>query len=257
LRFERKDYGKAKEILEPLATSNAPEREKAMYRLAWTHHMLEDGPATARAYEAFAKAFPRSPLLPEVALLAAKAYLKDGDTTKAAAIFRGVVERGGDDGQMEIALVSLGVCLAQDREFTEAAKRFEDLLARYPKSTLAYRARFGAGWSAENLGKLDDAVAKYRAVAAETKTATGARAAVPDRPVPRDAEAVQGRHRRVPPGPRQLPVRRVVREGAPPGRGVLRGRRGRGERAQVLRRGVHLLPDRDEAKLAKERLAKL
>jgi TolA-binding protein len=183
IEFERKEYGKALAVLAPMAGTAGPGgsippplREKVLYRTVWTHHMLEDAGATLAAEERFQKEFPSSPLAPELAVLAAKAHLAMGDPAKAGAVFRSIAEARPDGPEGEAAALGQAECLAEERKFAEARKRFEEFLARRPKSPSAYRARFGIAWSDENLGRLDEAIALYRQVARETAAPTGARA---------------------------------------------------------------------------------
>jgi TolA-binding protein len=70
----------------------------------------------------------------------------------------------------------LGEILLEDRKFDKAAERFKAFLKRHPDSSLAYRAHFGQGWALENQGNLAGATERYRQVTRETKTATAARA---------------------------------------------------------------------------------
>ena len=64
----------------------------------------------------------------------------------------------------------------QERKLDEARKRFEAFLSAFPESATKYRARFGLAWIDESQGRLDQAVTRYREVARETATPTGARA---------------------------------------------------------------------------------
>ncbi len=176
LELELKDYARAEEILAPIASAQGPQREKALYRLVWCRQMTGDSKGVAAAYEAFAKEFPSSELVSELALLAARAHSKNGDPEKAEIIFSSIAERKPEKPEAEAALVSLGECLLEERKFEEARARFQTFLERYPGSSFAYRARFGGAWADENLGQIDEAVEKYKQVVKESRTATAARA---------------------------------------------------------------------------------
>jgi len=176
LEFDRKAYDRAKELLGPLAGGQGPHREKALYRLAWTNHMLEDAEGTIAAHDALSKEFASSPLRGEAALLAARAHLKQGDHANAGAIFKALYDATPQGPAGEAALLGFAECLVEERKLDEARKRFEAFLSRFPESVTAYRARFGLGWIDESQGRLDQAVTKYREVARSTATPTGARA---------------------------------------------------------------------------------
>ena len=179
LEFERKDYSKAKKLLEPLASAGelkAAQREKVLYRLLWCHHFLEEPDRALSCYEVFKKDFASSELLAELTLLAAKAYLKKGEQAKAGKIFLAIAESKPGSEEAQLALVSYAECLAEEKKFEDARESFRSFLERYAKSSVAYRARFGQAWAEENLGRLDEAMEKYRKVARETTTVYGARA---------------------------------------------------------------------------------
>jgi TolA-binding protein len=179
LQFERKEYAKAKDLLEPLAAAKdlkGVQREKVLYRLIWCRHFLEQPDRALSEYEAFRKEFGSSNLLPELTLLAAKAYLKRGEPAKAGRVFLSIAESKPESEEAQVALVSYAECLAEEKKFEDSRERFGGFLERYPKSSVAYRARFGQAWAEENLGRLDEAMEKYKKVAKETTTIYGARA---------------------------------------------------------------------------------
>ncbi|HVR75184.1 MAG TPA: tetratricopeptide repeat protein [Planctomycetota bacterium] len=176
LEFDRGNHAAAREVLQPLGDAAGPHREKALYRLVWCAHMLGEAEAVIAAREVFEKAIRQSPLSTELGLLAAQAHLKLGSHEKAGAIFEAVAEAKPPLPESEMALLGHAECLVEARKFERAAARFRAFLDRYPGAEAAYRARFGEAWAAENLGRLEEAMEKYRKVVKETKTPTGARA---------------------------------------------------------------------------------
>jgi TolA-binding protein len=176
LEFERREYARAREILDRASSVKGPRREKVLYRLAWSQHMLGDARQTIAAYEALEKEFPKSELLAEIGILAAKAHLQEGRHARAAQVFRAIADAKGSGPEAEAALLGLAECLAEERKFDEARKRFQAFIQKHPESPSLARARFGIAWADENAGKLDEAVALYRQVARESASAIGARA---------------------------------------------------------------------------------
>ncbi len=176
LEFERKNYAETKKLLAPLANLDGAQQPDVLYRLAWSHHLLGEPKDTVGVFETFAAKHTKNDLYPEIAFLAAKSLLTLEQVTKAGELFRSIAAQFPEAKETELALVSYGECLVEDRKFTEGQKIFAGFVRRYPKSDVLYRAQFGLGWCLENQGSIDAAEKSYRAVVAATNTPTGARA---------------------------------------------------------------------------------
>jgi TolA-binding protein len=176
MQLERREYASARKSLEPLGEKTGPHQEKALYRLAWCHHYLDEPARVVALHERFARAFAASPLAGEVALLGARAYLGQGQHAKAGEVFRAIAEARPGTPEGELARVSQGECLAEGRKYAEAAALFAAFLKEHPESPHAPRASFGRAFSLENLDRRDEAMPLYRAVAAASRTEAGARA---------------------------------------------------------------------------------
>jgi TolA-binding protein len=178
LQFEAEDYRGALKQLEPLLELRQGEElsNRALYRATWCYHKLGDFSHTIRSYEAYARNAPKSEWLPELAFLAAKAHFETHDLGEAAKLFQSIYTRYPKHPEAEFALVGHGECLSEERAFPAARQRFQHFLKAYPESGLVYRARFGLGWVMENTGQLDEAMEVYRTVVRETSTPTAARA---------------------------------------------------------------------------------
>lgn len=176
LELESKRPAEARVALEPLARRECPQREKALYRLAWAFHSLEQPEEVVATQASLASLYPQSELLGEVTLLAGRALAARGENGKAVDLFLAVVARGPEAAGADLALVGLGEALAEERRFEEAQKAFVKFLSVHPKSPQVYRARFGLAWSLENLGQVDEALEKYREAARDARTPLAARA---------------------------------------------------------------------------------
>jgi TolA-binding protein len=120
--------------------------------------------------------WPQSALLGEVALLAAKAHGAAEGPEKAEAILRKAAAGPPDAEDTKRATLALGECLAESRKFADSLAVFDGFLERYPKDPAMARARLGRAWALENQGDLDAALEAYREVAATDRTPTGTRA---------------------------------------------------------------------------------
>lgn len=166
----------ALKLLEPLAKIDSPLQVEALYRLSWCYHKMEDAAGTVRAYEAFTRAAPESDLAAELAYLAAKAHLRQGNAARAGELFGLIRTRFPESREAELALLGRAECLGEEEDFEGAKREFEEFLRLYPSSAAAYRAHFGLGWAEEHLGRLPAAKEHYRRVPGATTTPTAARA---------------------------------------------------------------------------------
>lgn len=255
LEFDRGAYAEAKALLSPLA--GASPNEKALYRLAWCSYQLGEHADAIACEKAFSEAFPESEFRDELALVAARSHLALGRAGEAEAIFRRVASGPADREESKLAAVSLGECLLESRKFREAAEAFREFLARNPEGGLAYRARFGLAFARENLGDGEDAIRLYRRVVEETDTAFAARAqfqigqclAARERYEDAIVEFLQVPARF---GYREWTSRALLQVA-----GCFEALGDREKARKYYREVIESHPDRDEAALARERLARL
>lgn len=64
---------------------------------------------------------------------------------------------------------------AQQQRWDESLVAAEQLISRFPMSTYAPLARYASAWANQNLGKLDQSLVAYRALADSGRTALAAR----------------------------------------------------------------------------------
>jgi TolA-binding protein len=158
------------------ASAAAPEvREKALYKLCWCYRRLGRGDDLVKTFRALRRSFADSKHLAEAAALAGRALLQARLYTEAADAFRVAIERGAGTPHAEEAVVELAECLNGERRFAEARAQLQSFLEKHAASKLRPQANFLSGWAAENLGDFDEAVRQYRE-AARPASAVAARA---------------------------------------------------------------------------------
>jgi TolA-binding protein len=175
LHFDAGRVARAQELLEPLAGADGPLRERALYRLAWCQHRAADLGAMKKSLGALEAGFASSPRTSEIALALASALVEAKDFKAAAEIFARITERSPEPPEAELARVCLAECRNEEHEFAAAQTAAGAFLERYPESQLRARAHFARGWAREALGEVDSAIADYKQ-AIGTGAAVSARA---------------------------------------------------------------------------------
>jgi len=122
---------------------------EALFRLAELEHQLGNPPEAQRIFERFIREFPQHALAPaarekeQVAAVAALYAQADRNPEKALAMANAFTNRADVVG--EEALFLRGVLLFNGGQLLDAARSFEALLARFPRSNRADEAHFNAG----------------------------------------------------------------------------------------------------------------
>ena len=162
LELEAGEVRSAKELLAPLATMPGETGEKALYRLSWCHYRERDIDALAAAGRSLEERHPSSPRVHEASILLARLLVETKRFGEAAKIFERIATSRAGTDEGDLALVSWGESLNEERKFADSRRTLELHLRRYPESPYAERARFALGWAAESQGDIDDALGHYK-----------------------------------------------------------------------------------------------
>ena len=161
------------------ATDRGPLVEQARHKLAWTFVMRKDHARAAEAFTAQLAAAPNGPLAADAqAMLGESLLALDRPAEAAQAFARAVADAGrlSSDDMRAAAFIRAAEAAARERKWPESLALAERFLAANPAAPRAPEARYAAAWARQNLGRLDDALAGYRAVAEAGRTELAARA---------------------------------------------------------------------------------
>jgi len=154
--------------------------EQASYRLGACRLELGAFEEAASALEPFVADFRGSDLRASALLLRGEALLKASRVQQAAESFEIVIDQHGDTEHVLPALLRLGEATAILQLWSRSEAAFAAWLEREPADgeggEMWFQARFGLGWSRENQGRFDEAMADYSQVVARHEGATAARA---------------------------------------------------------------------------------
>jgi cellulose synthase operon protein C len=184
-RFAKGDWAAAEEAYRSAiaavgsSTDKGVLLEQARHKLGWTFVMRKDH---ARAVEAFAAqlaAAADGPLAADAETMRGESLLALGRPAEAAAAFADAVARADKLSSADMraaAFIRAAEAAAGERKWEESLAIAERFMKREPDSPRAAEARYAAAWARQNLGRLDEALAGYRAIADASRTEIAARA---------------------------------------------------------------------------------
>jgi TolA-binding protein len=175
-------YRAAVDRAEPAAKAgktNAALVEQARHKLAWTFVSRGDQAAAAQAFADQLANHPGGPLAADAEVMRGESLFKAGRLAEAAAAFQSAVadpKRPPSADLRGLAFVRGAEALASEEKWAESLALADRFIASEPTSPQAPQARYAAAWARQNLGRLDEALAGYRAVADAARTEIAARA---------------------------------------------------------------------------------
>jgi TolA-binding protein len=161
------------------AAYNAALLEQARHKLAWTFVSRGDHAAAAQAFAEQLARYPDGPLAADAEAMRGESLFKAGKPAEAAVAFQAALadpRRLPSPELRGLAVVRGAEALANQEKWAESLVMADRFVAAEPTSPQAPQARYAAAWARQNLGRLDEALAGYHAVADAARTEIAARA---------------------------------------------------------------------------------
>jgi len=161
------------------ASRNASLLEQARHKLAWTFVSRGDHKAAAQSFAEQLSRHPGGPLTADAQAMQGESLFKAGRLAEAAAAFQAALsdpKRLPSADLRGLAFVRGAEALASQEKWAESLAVADRFIAAEPTSPQAPQARYAAAWARQNLGRLDEALAGYRALADAGRTEIAARA---------------------------------------------------------------------------------
>lgn len=153
--------------------------EQARHKLGWTRLRQKDFAAAGQAFAAQLTAAPQGAFAADAQALLGEALLQQGKVADAAQAFAKALAPDVSLSSRELrdtTFIRAADAAARQEKWQESLALAERFLAAAPQSPLAPEGRYAAAWARQNLGRLDEALAGYRAIADGPRTELAARA---------------------------------------------------------------------------------
>jgi len=183
LRWDAADHEAAaalyRRALDAAADPAGPIAERALHKLGWAGIMRGDQAAAADAFTRQLAAVPQGPLAADGQAMLGQALVSLGRIADARVALAAALARPAALSSPEMR-ASAFIRAAEAAAAAEAWQESLDLSLRFlaaePGSPQAPQARYAAAWALQHLGRLDEAVGRYRAIADGPPTDLAARA---------------------------------------------------------------------------------
>lgn len=142
-------------------------RESALYRLAVTHHNLQDLAKSAETFEALLKAYPETSHAAEAYLRLGDYYVRDEkDIVRAVEMFEASIREDEAGAYRGESLKGLALARYATKDLDGAAEMFLNLIQEYPDVTLNEDAYAWLGQHLFDQKKYSDAATAFEALLA-------------------------------------------------------------------------------------------
>lgn len=153
--------------------------EQAWHKLGWTRLMQKEHAGAAEAFTAQLAAAPTGGFAADARALLGDALLQQGKVADAERAFATALAPDAALSSAELrdaTFVRAAEAAARQEKWQESLALADRFLAAAPQSPLVPQGRYAAAWARHNLGRLDEALAGYRAIADGPRTDLAARA---------------------------------------------------------------------------------
>ena len=151
--------------------------EKAAHKLGWSLYQQKKLEPAAKAFEAQLADFPNGELAADAQFMIAEALFSQNNYDAALAAYRKSFQRPNRNKEFRaLAHLHAGQALAQKKKWSESFEVLERAIGEFPDSAYLPELRYESGWAQQNLGKPDEALARYQQVVAQTDREVSARA---------------------------------------------------------------------------------
>ncbi len=177
--YERKDYPQAATNYEAARTKAGQNDlgEKAAHKLAWSRYQQGDLAAATQAFQQQLADFSTGPLAADAQFMIAEALFGQQKYEAAVDAYQRSFARPSDNPQFQaLAHLHAAQTLAQQEKWDASLELLGRAIEKFPNSVYLPELRYESAWALQNLGRADEALARYKQVVAETDREVSARA---------------------------------------------------------------------------------
>jgi len=149
--------------------------EKATHKLGWAYFRQGEFDNARKTFDFQRSQFPQSPLAGDASFMLAESLFKLSKYEEAQAVYQQVKNPAGKDFAV-LALLHAGQAAAQLKQWDRGLQLLERAAKEFPQSDYLPEILYEQGWAKQQQGKLDDAIALYESVTAQSDAEVAARA---------------------------------------------------------------------------------
>ena len=151
--------------------------ERAGHKLGWTYYQQGQFDRAQEVFQTQLDGFPQGELAAEGRFMLGESLFYEKKYSEAQAAYALALEHP-PAGQESRALLHLHAAqtLAQSKQWAESLGLLESGLKQFPESAYLPEMLYESGWAQQNLGKREDAIARYEKAAAASDREVSARA---------------------------------------------------------------------------------
>ena len=177
--YQARDYAQAATHYQAARdkSQNSELGEKSAHKLGWSLYQQGQREPAAKTFEKQLAEFPQGELAADAQLMIAESLFGDKKYDAALVAYQRSFERPGSNQEFQaLARLHAGQALAQQKKWSESFDLLDKALIAHPNSAYVPELRYESAWAQQNLGRTDDAMARYEQVVAQTDREVSARA---------------------------------------------------------------------------------
>jgi TolA-binding protein len=177
--FQQEKFAEAAELLEKVIGDNSADAKTvsvALYRLGSTYEKLGQPGKAAETFKSFIAKHGNDELAGWAQYQAGVNLARQEKFDEAKQQFQAAMAGNAKQDLASVSLLKLAEVIAQQGDYPQSQKLYQQFIDKYPKDRFVYQAQFGIGWSMENQKKYDEARQWYGKVIAQNSSPTAARA---------------------------------------------------------------------------------
>ena len=177
--YEAKEFARAAELYQVAGAKAGGKElgEKAVHKRGWALYQQGELAPAAEAFQKQLTDYPDGGLAADAQFMVGEALFGQNQHEAAVAAYEKSFARPSSNPTFQ-ALASLhaGQSLAQQQKWEASQKLLDDAIGRFAESAYLPELQYESGWALQNLGKPEEALARYEQVLAQTDREVSARA---------------------------------------------------------------------------------
>jgi cellulose synthase operon protein C len=177
--YEAKEFATAAEHYQAAAERAGGKElgEKAAHKRGWALYQQGELASAAKTFQKQIGDYPDGGLAADAQFMVGEALFGQNQHDAALAAYeKSFAQPSGNQIFQALAALHAGQSLAQQQKWEASLKLLDDAIGRFGESAYLPEMQYESGWALQNMGKPDEALARYEQVVAQTDREVSARA---------------------------------------------------------------------------------